>query len=437
MRVGASISTNISLGTAEESNILVSRAEGVTSHAPLPAPLLAPTAARRRLFAMVGICISLFASNLYYAQPILLTIAHDLKLPTAWAGSTASAAQLGYGLGMLTLVPMADAFENKRLVLTCWLCTLCSLVGIALAQSAAAFFIFMVLMGFFSSGTQILIPYLSHIIPEAMRGRIIGMIMAGTLLSVMLARPFALFVAVTFGWRAIYLIAATATFVAGLGLWNMMPRRRPLPAIRYSETMRSMRGLFANEAGVQRRTIYQALLFASFTMFWTVIPIVLADRFGLSKSAIAIFALAGAGGVFAAPLAGRLSDNGSSRSGTALASVLAIIAFASSIWSVEMGLLTTLVIAAFVIDAAIQMAQVLSRMVVLEVSANVRGRVNAMYMTIVYVSGAAGSIIGILLYFSIGWTGVAVLGCGAASCVLIGIMSERKATLLPTTKRVS
>lgn len=382
---------------------------------------------------MVGACISLFASNLYYAQPILLTIAHDLRLSTAWAGIVVSGGQLGYGLGLLIVVPMADAFENKRLVLICWLFTLGGLLGVATAGTLAQFLTCMTLVGFFSSGAQVLIPYLSHLMPEARRGRIIGTIMAGTLMSVMLARPFALFVAVPFGWRAIYCSAAAATFAAGIGLWKMMPARRPPPGIRYRETVRSMRRHFAKEPHVQRRTVYQALLFASFTMFWTVTPILLADRFGLGKTAIAMFALAGAGGVAAAPLAGRISDSGSTRRGTALASMLVILAFASSVWSVKAGLLAALVVAAIVIDAAIQMAQVLSRMVVLEVGADIRGRVNAMYMTIVYVSGAAGSAIGVSLYFSVGWVGVAMLGCGAGLCVLAGVAGERKP--LPTGPR--
>lgn len=84
-----------------------------------------------------------------------------------------------------------------------------------------------------------------------------------------------------------------------------------------------------------------------------------------------------------------------------------------------------LIAAAVVIDASIQMAQVLSRMVVLEVNSHIRGRVNAVYMTIVYLSGAAGSMLGVSLYVSFGWTVVAALGAIAGLCVLTGTMKEK------------
>lgn len=383
------------------------------------------------MFIVVGISIALFASNLYYAQPLITTISADLGLTPAWSGTVVSAGQIGYAVGLLVLVPLADTVENKRLALVCSVITLIGIVGIATAQSAGAFLSFAAMVGISSSGAQILVPYISHLVPEARRGRIIGSIMAGVLTSVMLARPFALFVAAAWGWRTVYYFSAGATLCAVVGLWRMMPPRRPPRAIPYRETFFSMRRLFANEPQVQRRTAYQAVLFASFTMFWAVTPIVLADRFALSYTRMGLFALVGVGGVLAAPLAGRWSDNGSTRMGTAFASFLIVISFALSIWSVHIGILLALIAAAAVIDASIQMAQVLSRMVVLEVHSDIRGRVNALYMTIVYLSGAAGSIIGVSLYFRFGWTAVAILGALAGLAVLVGAILEPRSAASP------
>ncbi|MCG4934224.1 MFS transporter, partial [Dorea formicigenerans] len=66
--------------------------------------------------------------------------------------------------------------------------------------------------------------------------------------------------------------------------------------------------LFADHPLLRRRTACHVLAFASFQLFWTAIPLALADRFGLTQSGIALFALAGAGGALCAPLAGRLAD---------------------------------------------------------------------------------------------------------------------------------
>ena len=67
-----------------------------------------------------------------------------------------------------------------------------------------------------------------------------------------------------------------------------------------------------------------APLFGAFTAFWTAIAYELIDEHGFNQSQIAVFALIGAGGAAAAPLAGRLADRGygSWGSGGALSSAL-------------------------------------------------------------------------------------------------------------------
>lgn len=384
------------------------------------------------LFILIGMSAALFVANLYYAQPLITTIAAEFGLKAGLAGSVASAGQLGYGLGLFLLVPLADMLENKRLVLMCSALVLVGLAGIATARSAMAFLGFAMLTGIFSSGAQILIPYLSHLIPSAQRGRIIGVMAAGMLTSVMIARPFALFVAAAFGWRTVYWLSAGVTLLLAMGMWRMMPPRRPVQRIPYRQTIATMFTLFAREEGVRRRTAYQALLFAAFTMFWAVVPILLAERFGLSKTTIGLFALVGAGGVLAAPLGGRIADRGSPRIGTAGASLLIAASFLLSIWSLQAALPLALAAACFCIDGAVQVSQVLSRVVVLDVAPDIRGRINALYMTIVYFCGALGSIVGVSLYVRWGWPAVATLGTAAGLMVLFLALTEKPAGAVTT-----
>lgn len=377
------------------------------------------------LFAVIGASAALFAANLYYAQPLITTIAADLHLKPAFAGAVVSASQFGYGLGLFLLVPLADMVENRRLVLTCSTLTLAGIVGVATAHSAAAFLCFALMIGFFSSGAQILIPYLSHLIPVARRGRTLGIIMAGMLTSIMLARPAALFIAAGSGWRSVYWLSGIANLSAAAALWWLMPRRKPRERFHYLETFSTMFALFASEPRVRRRATYQAVLFAAFTMFWAVIPILLARQYGFSKTMIGCFSLVGAGGVFAAPLAGRIADHGRSWAGTALASLVLIGAFLLSAWSVHMAIPLALAAASLLIDGSVQVSQMLSRVMVLDVAPEIRGRINALYMTIVYVSGALGSVLGVSAYFRWGWSAVATLGVIAGLAVLLGLLVER------------
>lgn len=377
------------------------------------------------LLAVISASAALFAANLYYAQPLLTTIARELGLKPEFSGSIVSASQFGYGIGLFLLVPLSDMLENRRLVLTCGCLALVGIVGVATARSAPAFLGFAMMTGIFSSGTQILLPYLSHVIPEDRRGRIMGSVVGGILMAVMFARPFSLFVAAAFGWRTVYWLSAAATLLLGIGLWRMMPPRHPRSQIAYRWAIASMFVLFTCEHRVRRRTVYQAVLFAAFTMFWAVVPILLADHFGLSKTAIGLFALVGAGGVLTAPLAGRIADRGATWFGTAAASLVLAGSFLFSMWSFHAALVLALAAASLVIDGSVQMVQVLSRVVVFDVAPEIRGRINAVYMTIVYVSGALGSALGVTVYFNWGWPAVAALGTMAGLIVFLSVLTEK------------
>lgn len=377
------------------------------------------------LFAVIGASAALFAANLYYAQPLITTIASEFGLKPEFAGSVVSASQFGYGLGLFLLVPLADMVENRRLVLVCSALTLAGIVGVATAGSAMAFLGFALVVGIFSSGAQILIPYLSHLIPAAQRGRILGSIMAGILTSIMLARPAALFVAAAWGWRTVYWLSAMATLSLAAMLARLMPPRQPRERIHYLRTLSTMFTLFACEPRVRWRTVYQAVLFAAFTMFWAVMPIMLAQHYGFEKATIGLFSLVGAGGVLAAPLAGRIADRGRSWEGTVLASIVLAAAFLLSSWSIHMGIPLALAATALLIDGSIQVSQMLSRVVVLDVAPDIRGRINALYMTIVYISGAFGSMLGVSLYVGWGWSAVTTVGVVAGFAVCLGSLVER------------
>ena len=173
------------------------------------------------------------------------------------------------------------------------------------------------------------------------------------------------------------------------------------------------------------RATYQALLFAAFNMFWTAAPLMLAERFGMSEHRIALFALAGAGGALAAPLAGRLADRGLRQVLTAGAMMALALSFFGSGWAVTAMALVVLVVFAVVIDAAVQANQVVSQRIIFSSPTEVRGRVNGLYMTMVFAGGSGGSILGTLTYHNGGWTETAAVGCAIGAVALLLLCVER------------
>jgi predicted MFS family arabinose efflux permease len=347
-------------------------------------------------------------ANLYYAQPLIDLIAPELRLSENISGLIVTLTQLGYGAGLLLIVSAADRVENRRLILTTLICAAVALAGIATSSSAPFFLATAVAVGFCSAGAQVVVPFAASLAPEERRGRTIGNVMAGLLAGIMLARPAASMLADTLGWRAVFWVSAGLMLVLAGWLAKALPRSHQPEGSRtrrmsYGPTLRSMGHILVRTPQLQRRAIYQGIVFAIFNIFWTAAPLMLVRGFGYGQQGIALFALAGAGGALAAPLAGRLGDRGYIRIGTAVALVTVALSCVLSSWAAAIHSLAALVIFAVTLDAATQVNQVLGQRVIYSLASEARGRMNAIYMTIIFLLGAGGSAVATLTYHHGGW----------------------------------
>jgi predicted MFS family arabinose efflux permease len=368
-------------------------------------------------FACAVAC-GVMVANLYYAQPLIALIGPDLHIGPGIAGSIVTLTMLGYAAGLLAIVPLADRIENRRLVLATIAATALSLAGLAAAPSAGAFLVATVVVGFAAAGVHVVVPFAASLAPDETRGATIGNVMSGLLAGIMLARPAASLIAEIAGWRAVF--GTSAALMVALGFWlaRALPERRPASGQGYGAILRSMGHMLITERKLQRRALYQGFVFAIFNIFWTAAPLLLADRFGFSQTGIAIFALAGAAGALTAPIAGRLGDRGHVRLGTAVALATITASCLLAGWGGAMHSLLLLVVFALTLDGATQVNQVLGQRVIFSLPGEDRGRVNAVYMTILFVLGAGGSAIATLAYHAAGWWGA--MGAGA---VLGGVVT--------------
>ncbi|WP_375382939.1 MFS transporter [uncultured Sphingomonas sp.] len=382
-----------------------------------PVPTIGP-----RLTAIMAVACGMMAANLYFAQALIGEIAPAVGLSGSAAGLVVTLTQLGYGAGLFLVVSLADLVENKRLILLMTVGACLGELGIWLSRGAGSLLVFSFVAGFCSVGAQIMVPLAAHLAPEDRRGRIVGNIMGGLIAGIMLARPLANGIAAVAGWRTIFGLSAIAMALLGLVLARTLPERRPRPRFRYGELLWSSLVLLVRTPTIRRRTAYQTTMFAAFNLFWTAVPLLLATRFGLGQGGIALFALAGAGGALAAPIAGRLGDGGHGRAGTFAALVAAPVAFAIAGWAAGAMALVVLALAAVLLDAATQTNQVLGQRVLYSMAPDARGRINAVYMTVVFLGGALGSAVGAASFASRGWTAIAwegaILGLGVVALFL-------------------
>ncbi|MFS2164903.1 MFS transporter [Variovorax sp. Varisp62] len=390
------------------------------------APGLSP--ALTLVFAVAcGLCVA----NIYYAQPLIGPISDTLQLHTGLAGLIMTLTQLGYGAGLLLLVPLADVVENRRLIVGALFGAVIGLVGIALSDSAITFLAASFVVGACAVAAQVLLPFASHLAPEATRGKVVGNIMAGLLGGIMLARPFASVVASALGWRAVFWVSAVlmATLIAVL--WRALPQRRPHASVGYARTMASLPGIVWHTPVLRRRGLYQGMMFSGFQAFWTAAPLALAHEFGMGQGGIAAFALAGAAGALMAPIAGRLADRGLTRPATGAAIAVALFSFVLGAVAMHYRSLAGLVAAGILLDGAVQLCQVLNFRSLFMLAPELRGRLNGLFMTFIFICAAVASGIAAAVYAFHGWSGLCLLGGGYVLVALLHYATEFRRQPLP------
>ncbi len=371
------------------------------------------------LATLIAFACGAMVANIYYAQTLVSEIGPEIGLSKALAGAIVTLTQLGYGLGLFLVVPLGDLFENRRLALLMTGGTVLSTLAIALSQGPWTFLAASLVTGVCASGAQVLLPLASHLSPPERQGRVIGGIMSGLLAGIMLARPLASFMAELAGWRSIFFLSAALMLALGLALALTLPTRVPPSRRSYREILASMFALTKEHASLRLRALYQGALFAAFNLFWTAAPLVLLQRFHFTHNQVALFALAGAGGALAAPLAGVLADRGKTRLTTALAHGLLVVSFLAAGGAVAAASAIAFAVTAFLIDAAVQLNQITGQKIVFDLSSEARSRLNSIYLTAMFVIGATGSLIGSAAFAAGGWMLTAGIGAAIGTISLV------------------
>jgi predicted MFS family arabinose efflux permease len=262
--------------------------------------------------------------------------------------------------------------------------------------------------------------------------------MMGLLLGILLARTFAgwvshipaLFICaprlfpkgafwVTDGWRYVFIIAALANAAFLLLLGRVMPRLPPKQQMRYSDAMRSLWTLFRTQPLLRESSLIGALVFASFSCFWTTLAYLLSSHYGLGPGVAGSFGLVGAAGALTAPIAGRQADKLGTR--WVLSIAISLLAFSYVLlWAGERSPIpfalhiAILVVGVIVLDIGAQMAQIANQTRIFGLVPSARSRLNTVYMTIYFSGAAAGSALATVAWDHWRWNGV----CGLALALI-------------------
>jgi predicted MFS family arabinose efflux permease len=365
-------------------------------------------------------------ANLYYAQPLLPTIAGSLRVSQTSASLLVTLTQLSYGVGLLFLVPAAD-ITRRRTLFTILLGIDTVAVGAsAVAPSLAVLGSLALVLGVTSVVIQMLIPFAATLAAPEERTWAIGTVLSGLLTGILLSRTFAGVVAQLGGWRAVYAIAAVVMAAMTVVLYKLVPDLPPEVDTGYGAQLKQTLGLLRSQPVLRWRSLIGACGFGSFSAFWTTVSFLLSrPPYDFDQLEIGLFALAGAAGAVISALGGRHLDARPRLrwpltgvvQGSLLASY-ALIGFggAHPHWLS----LTLLILGTLVMDAAVQSSNLLSQSVIYELLPAARSRITAIYMTTMFIGGSLGSWAAAHAYDQWGWTGACAAAAAFPAVGLLG-----------------
>jgi len=363
----------------------------------------------------MAIACGVAVANIYYNQPMLGIMEASFPGRAGVIGLVPTATQLGYAAGLVTLVPLGDRFERRRLILIQLAALTLALVAAALAPSAWALVLASVLVGAASSVAQQIVPFAAELAEPSRRGATIGMVMSGLLCGILFGRVLAGSVGDHYGWRAMFYLGCVLAVGVGVLLAAVLPKSRPTSRESYGALLKSLAVLWREEPKLRRATVIQGCMFGAFSALWTILALQLAARYHLGAEVAGLFGVVGAVGVLMAPIAGKIADRRGPHTVIGLGAVIMLGSWAVfGLW----GAMAGLVVGVILLDFGEQGALISNQHVIYALRPEARNRLNTVFMGGMFVCGAVGSAGASLAWEFAGWGAVCAFG---AALVVIAL----------------
>lgn len=399
------------------------------------APSNVPSNLRPGAIPMMAAACGIAVANVYLCQPLLPAIASSFSISADQAGNVATAAQIGYALGILLVVPVADRINAGKLIRVLLALTTISLLAAAAAPSIHFLVVASLAVTVTTVVPQVLIPVAVSTAPVDRAGSIVGTLQSGLIAGILLSRTVSGMIGQYAGsWRISYVAAAVFTGVLFLVLPSFLPKKEIAhTSISYLQLLASLPKLVKRWPQLRLSALLGALVFGSFSAFWATLAFHLAEPpFGYGSAQAGLFGLWGAVGALMAPLSGKLADRYGPNLLNGVAIVAAAIAFSmfSNFGAVSV---IAIVIGVNFLDFGNQAGQIANQTRIFKLDPTARARLNTVYMVATFAGGAIGSIIGSHAWSTAAWrgvwsTGLALTGAAAIVLVMWSLIDRRRQT---------
>lgn len=353
----------------------------------------------------------------YLPQPLLAVIADDMDADAFAVGWVAAAAQLGYAVGLVFLLPLSDAVRPRKQMQLQLLAAGCFLIIGAGSEQIWQLAVALFLAGAVSNIAQIIVPLAIRFSPIGEIGRTTAVLTGALLFGVFGGRIVAGFLGEEFGWRVPILVLAGFMFALVPVVRSCIGKSTQAPARQsYASLMRSLPRIARQNSALMQSAGIQFLVFAGFNALWTVLVLQLTrPTIGWSSSEAGLVGVVGLAAGYLTQFSGPLVDmHGTSRV-LMISTVLGTVSALAILVSTDNVVL--LIIGLFGVTVANQTAQVANQARVLT-TVEEAARANTVYMACTFLGGALGAATGSFVFAIGGMTATAVCSFGLllASC---------------------
>lgn len=358
---------------------------------------------------LMAIGAGLVVANNYYNQPLLGMIAKEFGESEAATSRVAMFTQIGYAVGLLLIIPLADMFKRKRIILIDFIFIVLSLLIFAMSKSLLVMIVASFFIGLTSVVPQVFVPIAAQLSRPEDKGKNVGVVMSGLLVGILGSRVFSGILGEHLGWRGVFFIAAGFMVVLAILIAWLLPNMKPTFTGTYGQLMGSILRYAKDIRSLQLASVRGALGFASFSIFWTTLTFRLEQAPFFQGSDVAgSLGLFGITGALAASLIGYASGKINKNILISIAVVLMIISW--GILGISGQTYIGLIIGIIILDMGLQAMNVTNQTIVFSSHPEAANRLNTVYMVSYFIGGSFGTFIGGKAWGAYGWDGVVVTG---------------------------
>jgi len=372
----------------------------------------------RQVLLMMAVMAGFTVANLYYNQPLLDLICRETGITQVEANLITVVTQIGYALGLLFVVPLADMVSVRRIVVVGMTAAAVSAVTIGLAGNVWVLWGASLTLGVSSIMPQLFIPMAAlYSLPEN-KSRNMGYVASGLITGIVSARAVSGYVGDWLGWRWMFFIVAFLMLVGLLVSLRMMPQVTLTFKGNYRQLMHTVGSIFMSHPRIRLYSLRPAMSFASMMSIWSCMAFHLAGSpFHAGSDAVGMLALCGVAGAIAASGAGKYVSRVGIFRMSIIGGSLQLMAW-SSAWLFG-DTYTGLIVAIILADIGAQCLQVSNQSGSLQQLPQATNRVNTIFMTTFFIGGSLGTFFSGLGWSMKGWLGVCIVGGFFASATLL------------------